>query len=177
MRELRKPSIANPGHGLAIWLNAPGGWTRTITAETADGGFIYPNGEPELFAALGAGKNRLYIIPRLALVVVRQNHHETDAYQDREFLRLLLGKAAATASTPAPSTATANSPATKTAAERLQQTIRYLDKNGDGSLSTAEAGDRPFFKPADGNKDGVVTLGELRQFLRSRGKTTGETEP
>ena len=172
MRELRKPSGPNPGHGLAIWLNTPGGWTRSIPAEASVGGFIYPDGEPELFAALGAGKNRLYIIPRLQLMVVRQNQHQTDEYQDREFLRLLLGNRAGSAP-PAVAAESTTTASPKAGADRLRQTFGLLDKDGDGGLSTKEAGDRPFFKPADADRDGIVTLAELREFFRSRGKTAG----
>jgi CubicO group peptidase (beta-lactamase class C family) len=94
MRELRKPSAPNPGHGLAIWLNTPDGWSRSIPAR-AGRGMIHPEGEPDLFAAMGAAKNRLYVIPRLALVVVRQSPDPTNAFRDGEFLRLLLGGAKA----------------------------------------------------------------------------------
>ena len=162
MRELRQPSTANPGHGLAIWLNQPGGFDPQTQRsgklpELGKGGLIYPDGDADIFAALGAGKNRLYIIPRLSLVVIRQSQRETDEFQDAEFLRLILAKGA-------------NPPAVAAAspAQRLQQLFKDADKNGDGKLSADEAGTRPFFKIADTNQDGAVTLDELRQFFRSR---------
>ncbi len=102
MRELREPSESNPGHGLALWLNQPGGFPparqRVDPDPGAAGGFLYPEGEPDLYAALGAGKNRLYIIPSRNLVVARQTPGDTTDFEDAEFLRRLLGK-------PAPATA------------------------------------------------------------------------
>lgn len=164
MRELRSPSTPNPGHGMAIWLNQPGGFDPQTqrtgkTPELGKGGLIYPGGDPDMFAALGAGKNRLYVIPRLSMVVIRQSQHETDDFQDAEFLRLIL----------------ANEPrepgvATQTAAQRLQQLFNDSDKNGDGKLTSDEAGERPFFKPADTDQDGALTIEELRQFFRKRGR-------
>ena len=53
--------------------------------------------------------------------------------------------------TPPPSTAKTAPATSATVAARLQQTMRFLDKDSDGKLSTAEAGERPFFKPADEN--------------------------
>lgn len=94
MRELREPSKANPGHGLAIWLNTPGGFTfgrfGPKSAQDDPGGFIYPHGEPELFAALGAGKNRMYLVPSRKLVIVRNCEQRRDRFNDGEFLKILL---------------------------------------------------------------------------------------
>lgn len=100
MRELREPSEANPGHGLALWLNRPGGFPparqRFEPDPAAAGGFLYPEGEPDLYAALGAGKNRLYIIPSRNLVVARQTPKDTTNFEDSEFLWRLLGRPAPT---------------------------------------------------------------------------------
>lgn len=176
MRELRRPSAPNPGHGLAIWLNTPEGWSRSIPAKTARG-MIYPGGEPDLFAAMGAGKNRLYVIPRLALVIVRQSPDETNEFRDGEFLRLLLGGSHSPRPAP-PTPAAKTAPATAaTAVARVQQTMRFLDKDADGRLSTAEAGDRPFFKPADEDRDDFITLDELRRFLQRRAATASDAKP
>lgn len=96
MRALREPSQANPGHGLALWLNTPGGAAHLgnqphiESVPGAPGGFIYPGGEPDLFGALGGGKNRLYIVPSRSLVAVRQTRGHRDAFEDGEFLRILL---------------------------------------------------------------------------------------
>ena len=95
MRQLREPSEANPGHGLAIWLNRPMGYDPQDQRAgrppaPGPGGFIYPDGHPDIFAAMGAGKNRMYIIPELSVVAVRQTHRLSDRFEDEVFLRLLL---------------------------------------------------------------------------------------
>ncbi len=159
MLELRQPCKANPGHGLAIWLNQPGGFAPTTQRsgnlpDSARPGFIYPDGEPDLFAAMGAQKNRLYIFPQRSLVVVRQSRDVNDTMSDAEFIRLILG---GEASVP-------------TASDRLGLIFTDLDKNRDGKLDEEEAGVRPFFRPADANKDGVVTLDEVRHFFRQRAR-------
>ena len=97
MRSLPEPSEANPGHGLAIWLNTPGGFNPQDQRagrrpRPGRGGFIYPDGHPDMFAAMGAGKNRMYIIPELSVVAVRQTHHANDRFEDAVFLRILLGE-------------------------------------------------------------------------------------
>ncbi|MCU0980913.1 MAG: serine hydrolase, partial [Pirellulaceae bacterium] len=97
LAELVKPSKTNPGHGLALWLNEPGGQGSVsiqVAPPSARSGFIYHDGCPDLVAALGAGKCRLYVIPSLHLVALRQGDTPGENYQDNAFLRLLLtGKA------------------------------------------------------------------------------------
>lgn len=91
--ELVKPSKVNPGHGLAIWLNKPdgqGGHSTHKTPSDAKAGFIYHDGHTDLFAAMGAGKCRMYIIPSLQMVALRQADSEVDRFLDDTFLSLLL---------------------------------------------------------------------------------------
>ncbi|MCI0749524.1 MAG: beta-lactamase family protein [Nevskiales bacterium] len=95
MEEILKPSGANPGHGLAMWLNVPGGQgSAGVAQQKSDSGdkagWIYRGGYPDLFGALGAGKSRLYMIPSLNMVIVRQGDTQRDRYQDDTFLGLLL---------------------------------------------------------------------------------------
>ncbi len=97
MRELREPSGPNPGHGLALWLNTPGGASyvgeQINVGSDPDwpGGFIYNNGEPDLFGAMGGGKNRMYMLPSRDLVVVRRVASGwNDTYVDHDFLEILL---------------------------------------------------------------------------------------
>lgn len=108
------PSAVNPGYGLFWWLNRPcgqGASPRQIAPSGSPGGFIYFCGESDICAALGAGRNGLYLIPSHNLVVVRQLDQEgalaTDrrkagdaasitgefGFADHAFLSLLLGKA------------------------------------------------------------------------------------
>jgi CubicO group peptidase (beta-lactamase class C family) len=96
MISLREPSIPNVGHGLALWVNTPGGAAYIgqqiiIDSNPGDpGGFIYNGGEPDMFAAMGAGPNRMYMIPGRDLVVVRNTFQDTGTFVDTEFLELLL---------------------------------------------------------------------------------------
>lgn len=50
----------------------------------------------------------------------------------------------------------------------IETIFRQLDRNGDGKLDAAEAGERPFFKPADKDGDGVLTLDEVKTYFDSR---------
>ncbi len=96
---LRIPSGPNPGHGLFTWLNTPGGasYIGPRVNQTSDpegpGGFIYLDGEPDLFAAMGGGRNRMYLVPSRDLVIVRQTELSNDDFVDHTFLSLLLGEA------------------------------------------------------------------------------------
>jgi predicted dienelactone hydrolase/CubicO group peptidase (beta-lactamase class C family) len=91
--ELVRPSEANPGHGLTLWLNTPRGFgvspLMKAPPESA-AGFLHPAGEPDLYAALGAGKCRLYVVPSRRLVVLRQCDEPRDTFRDDVFLGLLL---------------------------------------------------------------------------------------
>jgi CubicO group peptidase (beta-lactamase class C family) len=97
MAELVKPSPTNAGHGLALWLNQPGGQGSHplhVAPPGSRGGWIYNDGCPDLFAALGAGKCRLYVIPSFRMVALRQGDSPNDSYWDNTFLSLLMtGKA------------------------------------------------------------------------------------
>lgn len=69
-------SAANPMYGLSWWLNRPmddqirsGIRTLTMASDLRYGARGVPN---DLVMAAGAGKQRLYVIPSLKLVVVRQ---------------------------------------------------------------------------------------------------------
>ncbi len=93
LRALVEPTEANPGHGLALWLNRPGGHGVLPSQRAPDGspgGWIHPEGYPDLFGALGAGKNRMYMIPSAKTVVLRQSNRDRDTFSDAEFLRILL---------------------------------------------------------------------------------------
>lgn len=94
--ELVKGSEANPAYGLTFWLNRKGKdprgrpMSRNAVTEISDNGII--DGLEDVYMAAGAGNQRLYIIPTLDMVVVRQA--QFGSWDDREFLsRLILGKA------------------------------------------------------------------------------------
>jgi CubicO group peptidase (beta-lactamase class C family) len=90
-------SKINPAYGLTFWLNAPGSRPRD---EDQDDGLrmretdrisregIYAGAPRDLVMAAGAGKQRLYIIPSLDLVIVRQGR--ISRFDDAEFLARLL---------------------------------------------------------------------------------------
>ena len=93
LEQLVVPSTANPGHGLALWLNRPDGQGSSPLQKTpkgAPGGWIFHDGCTDLFGALGAGKCRMYVIPSLDIVALRMCDEERDRFNDNTFLHLLL---------------------------------------------------------------------------------------
>jgi len=92
--ELLKGSKANPAYGITFWLNHPG--KNPLGRDTDLDPSEMPNSSGEqsvrdLYMAAGAANQRLYIIPSLDMVIVRQGR--ADKWDDREFLgRLLFGK-------------------------------------------------------------------------------------
>ncbi len=94
--ELVIGSNANPAYGLTFWLNKKGknprGQTTIASGDveeiTANG---ITTGVDDLFMAAGAGKQKLYVIPSMDLVIVRQG--QQSRFEDSEFLqRLILGQ-------------------------------------------------------------------------------------
>ncbi len=93
--DLTQPYGINPGHGAFLWLNSVDGYPadfRDMAPAGSSGGFIYHDGHPDIYAALGAGKNRMYIIPEYEAVVVRQTLSNRDGFDDHTFLQYLLGE-------------------------------------------------------------------------------------
>jgi len=93
MENLFLPEGPNLGHGKFLWLNTCGGYGCTEAQAAppgSEGGFIYQDGYTDIIGALGAGKNRMYIIPSLNAVIVRQTLQENDTFDDHEFLDFLL---------------------------------------------------------------------------------------
>lgn len=91
--ELIVSSKANPAYGITFWLNHPGKDPRGIEigggSEVVQGGFA--DGISDLYIAAGAANQRLYIIPSLDMVIVRQGRMAK--WDDHEFLgRLLYGR-------------------------------------------------------------------------------------
>jgi CubicO group peptidase (beta-lactamase class C family) len=87
----QKPNLA---YGIGFWLNAPLPDKQPqpiLDLQPAiDGDQIYPGGPKDLYTAIGSGKQRLYIIPSLDLVIVRLGHESP--FSDGDFLsRLLTG--------------------------------------------------------------------------------------
>jgi CubicO group peptidase (beta-lactamase class C family) len=91
IEELFKPSTANPAFAVGFWLEA----TSDIEAEESgraiqNGAGRAPAAKPpfRIIMSAGAGKQRLYIIEPLGLVVVRQG--KPSSFSDAEFLSRLL---------------------------------------------------------------------------------------
>lgn len=100
LREAFAGSSANPSYGLTFWLNqqAPNGreadmermldlrwqdvqWTNVCVCKDAPA---------DMVVALGSGYQRLFVIPSLEAVVVRQGSNAR--FSDAHFLRLVLGR-------------------------------------------------------------------------------------
>lgn len=91
-------STANPMFSLGWWNNraAPAGREIDVEAmlarkwqdENWRGGCLCRDAPADLVACIGSGRQRLYVIPSLRLVVVRQG--DGGSFSDQIFLRLLL---------------------------------------------------------------------------------------
>jgi CubicO group peptidase (beta-lactamase class C family) len=93
-------SQANPSYGLAFWLNqqAPNGrevdmermidlpWQNAQWTDVC----ICKDAPADMVVALGSGYQRLFIIPSLKAVIVRQGSNAK--FSDAHFLRLVLGR-------------------------------------------------------------------------------------
>ena len=100
LREAFSGSPANPSYGLTFWLNrqAPGAREIDIEKELElpwqrarwQGICMSRVAPPDMVVALGSGYQRLYIIPSLNTVIVRQG--QNGKFSDAHFLRLLLGR-------------------------------------------------------------------------------------
>lgn len=166
--ELVKPSAANLGHGLALWLNQPGGQgavgVATQKSEPGDqAGWIYRDDYSDLFAALGAGKCRMYVIPSLKIVAVRQGDSEEDRFDDNTFLSLLL-----TGALPdrRPQRIVGSD-------QSLERIFKQMDRDGDGKIAPDEAGPqlRRLFDRIDKNGDGMLSEPELQPILERRNES------
>jgi CubicO group peptidase (beta-lactamase class C family) len=100
LREAFVGSTANPSYGLTFWLNrqAPNAaevdmekeldlpWERARWIGTC----ISRSAPPDMIVGLGSGYQRLFIIPSLNAVIVRQGRDAK--FSDAQFLRLVLGR-------------------------------------------------------------------------------------
>ncbi len=94
LEEMFQSDGTNPGHGKFLWLNARNeyGTSQEMKAPAgSSGGFIYHYCYTEMIGAHGAGKNRMYMIPSLNAVILRQTPNENDTFDHHAFLSLLLG--------------------------------------------------------------------------------------
>ncbi|PYI96911.1 MAG: hypothetical protein DME98_10415 [Verrucomicrobia bacterium] len=100
LREAFTGSQANPSYGLTFWLNqqAPNGpeadmermldlpWQMAQWSDVC----ICKDAPADMVVALGSGYQRLFVIPSLRAIIVRQGSNAK--FSDAHFLRLVLGK-------------------------------------------------------------------------------------
>jgi CubicO group peptidase (beta-lactamase class C family) len=99
LREAFSGSQANPSYGLTFWLNqrAPTGreadFERTLDLPWQSAQWIdlciCKDAPADMVVALGSGYQRLFIIPSLKAIIVRQGSNAK--FSDAHFLRLILG--------------------------------------------------------------------------------------
>ena len=101
LREAFSGSQANSSYGLTFWLNrgAPNAreidienmlvrpWTRENWSEIC----ICRDAPPDMVVSLGSGYQRLFIIPSMNALIVRQGRNAK--FSDAKFLRMVLGHA------------------------------------------------------------------------------------
>ena len=100
LREAFAGSQANPSYGLTFWLNSQAANGREADFERLldlpwqsvqwTGVCICKDAPPDMVVALGSHYQRLFIIPSLKAIVVRQGSEAK--FSDAHFLRLLLGR-------------------------------------------------------------------------------------
>ena len=100
LREAFVGSVANPSYGLTFWLNSQAPRAAEIDIEKElelpwersrwKGICISKAAPPDMIVALGSGYQRLFVIPSLNAVIVRQG--KDAKFSDSHFLRLALGR-------------------------------------------------------------------------------------
>ena len=101
MREAFAGSRANPSYGLTFWLNREAPSAREIDVENM---LIPPwqrenwgdicicrDAPADMVVGLGSGYQRLFVIPSMNALIVRQGTNAK--FSDAKFLRLVLGRA------------------------------------------------------------------------------------
>ena len=100
LQEALAGSQANPSYGLTFWLNSEAANGREADLERLldlpwqavqwTGVCICKDAPPDMVVALGSHYQRLFIIPSLKAIIVRQGSEAK--FSDAHFLRLLLGR-------------------------------------------------------------------------------------
>lgn len=169
-------TTANPMYGLSWWLNRPmdanlKSSIRTLTM-ASDLRYGAPGVPNDLVMAAGAGKQRLYVIPSMKLIVVRQADVKSELiagagntkFSDVAFWQLLtLGRVDSAG-------AASNKPR---AVPGLRQPEGRAGKQG----SIGQGG--RFMRLLDRNHDGVVDQQEkkvFRNFLQRKQKASGSEQ-
>jgi CubicO group peptidase (beta-lactamase class C family) len=98
LRQAFTGSSANPSYGLTFWLNEPSGHEIDFEKELDlpwerarwTGISICRAAPADMVVALGSDRQRLFIIPSMNAVIVRQGRDAK--FSDAHFLRLVLGR-------------------------------------------------------------------------------------
>lgn len=100
LREALAGSQANPAYGLTFWLNQEAPIGREVDIERMldlpwqnvqwNSVCICKDAPPDMVVALGSHYQRLFVIPSLKAIIVRQGSEAR--FSDAHFLRLVLGK-------------------------------------------------------------------------------------
>jgi CubicO group peptidase (beta-lactamase class C family) len=167
-------TAANPMYGLSWWLNRPmddhlrsGIRTLTMASDLRYGARGVPN---DLVMAAGAGKQRLYVVPSMKLVVVRQADVKSEMipgadaikFSDVAFWQLLTSGQTEVASR-------SSNRSRALPGMRRAGASAGPDASSDGSTRSAKSG--RFMRILDRNHDGVVDEQErqvFRNFLQRK---------
>lgn len=146
LAECFKPAPANPAYGMTFWRARP---TDPV---------------PDLVMAAGKGKQKLFIIPSRKLLIVQFADAER-GYREEKFLRLVLGQSGEASAGGSPDAGLGlEADFVRT---RSMQVFTLLDKDGDGRVTTEEAGaSASRMTRVDADKDGVVTRSEAEAWSR-----------
>jgi hypothetical protein len=79
-----------------------------------------------------------------------------------------------TAGNPGPAMTARGKPLQGKGAGQYEAMIKAVDKDGDGRITKAEAGDPPWFDKVDKNQDGVLDAGEINVLRDAMAKQAGD---
>jgi CubicO group peptidase (beta-lactamase class C family) len=174
LEECFRPSAVNPGYGLTFWLNNPGGISeRTTAPKGTPGGVIYPDRYPDIYAAMGAGTNDLFIVPSLHMVIVHQAEsagsgtmRKTVPFSRAKFLSLFFTGQDTTMTEPVARERAGRGAGKRTGGGGESSIFERLDRNRDGRVSKDEIPPRASrlkdkFDRLDRNQDGYLTPDEV----------------
>jgi len=100
LKECFQGSSVNPLYGIGFWVNTLAPYGREIDVEQElskpwekenwQRGSLCNDAPSDLIESIGSANQRLFVIPSMNLIIVRQSHG--GGFSDRTFLKLLFGK-------------------------------------------------------------------------------------